>query len=150
VDCGAPGVWRNVQAIRQMLADLRATAVQNLSRIGPTSGNADTIQTRIAEIRFRAIPIGSELAAVEALLAAAEESPQFKKAEAEWAPLVRAAEQKERKDEETRIARQRAEVQLNQARESSWRAALEKAEESPAIKKAERELAEAKAAEAEL
>jgi hypothetical protein len=50
----------------------------------------------------------------------------------------------------TRIDRQRAEAQLNQARESTWRRALERAEEDPAIKKAARELAKAEAAVSEL
>ena len=143
----AAAVWQNVQAIRQILADVRATAVQKLSLLGPTPGNVDTLQNRIPEIRFRAVPIGSELAAVEALLAAAEESPEFEVAEKQYAPLVKAAEEKLARDEKARQDRQRKEAALRDAREAAKQRALENSESDPAVMAAKAELAEAQAGE---
>jgi hypothetical protein len=103
-----------------------------------------------SEVRFKLVSIGAELAACETLLRAAENSPQYKTAEQEFAPLLAAAAERDAAEEKVRIDRQRKELELTQARESAWRAALERAEESPIIKKATRELDAAKAAEAEL
>jgi hypothetical protein len=137
----AAGLWQNVQAIRQILADVRATAVQKLSLIGPTPGNVDTLQNRIPEIRFRAVPIGSELAAFAALLAAAEESPEFAVAEKQYAPLVKAAEEKERKDEEARVARQRAQADVAIAIEAAKQRAISAADNAPEVLDAKKKLA---------
>jgi hypothetical protein len=145
----AAGIWTNTQALREMLGNVRAQAMKKLANVSPSSG-PDNVTNRIAELRFKAVAVGQELAAVEALLRAAEESPEFKLAQAHWAPLVKAAEEKLARDEKVRLDRQRKEAELVQAREATWKRALERAEEDPAIKKAARELEVAKAAEAEL
>jgi hypothetical protein len=121
--------------------------VAGLGKVQFTSG-CDSIENLKSEVRFRLHPIGKDLAAAKILLEAGENSPQFKLALAEYEPLLAAATARDELEEELRQDRQRAEAQLLQARETTWRRALERAESSPIIQKAERELADAKAAEA--
>ena len=140
-------MWKNVQAIRGMLNTIAADAVKKLGLLDISPGTIDNIANRIPQVRFKIIPTGQELAATTSLLAAAESSPEFKFAEAHFRPLVEAAEERDAADEKVRIDRQQAEAQLNQARESSLRAALERAEQSPDILKATARLDAAKEAE---
>jgi hypothetical protein len=130
-----------------MIAEVTAQAVSGLAGVQCTPGD-DSITSLKKEVRFKLVTIGAELAACETLLRAAENSPQYKKAEQEFAPLLAAASQRDASEEKMRIDRQQAEAALTQARETTWRTALERAEEDPAILKATRELASAKEAEA--
>jgi hypothetical protein len=66
-------------------------------------------------------------------------------AKAEYEPLLAAATAPDELEEELRQDRQRAEAQLVQARETTWRRALERAEQDPLIIKATRKLADADA-----
>jgi len=120
----AAGVWKNVQALRAILANVRKDAVVKLGRMGAGPGNVDTLQNRIAEVRFRAARDGQELAAVESLLRAALDSEEFKMAEREYAPLVKAAEAQLAREEAERLAKQRAEAALAAAREAAKERAL--------------------------
>jgi hypothetical protein len=96
-------------------------------------------------VRFRLNEIGKDLAAAKILFSAGENSPQFKLAKAEYEPLLAAATARDELEEELARDRQRAEAQLTQARETTWRRALERAEQDPIIMKAARKLADAKA-----
>jgi hypothetical protein len=98
-------------------------------------------------VRSKVIPIGQEVAAVKTLLDAALNDPRFALAEKEFKPLLEASAARDAGEEKVRLDRQLAEAQLNQARESSWRAALEKAESDPSIQKATARLDAAKEAE---
>jgi hypothetical protein len=136
-----------VQAIRAMLDAVAREAVTKLANLDITPGTIDSIANRIPEVRSKVIPIGQEVAAVKTLLDAALNDPRFALAEKEFKPLLEASAARDAGEEKVRLDRQLAEAQLNQARESSWRAALEKAESDPSIQKATARLDAAKEAE---
>jgi hypothetical protein len=142
--------YKAVLALRSLIGQLAKEAVARLAIITTPPGTADTVENLASEIRFKIFEAGKELASARILLEASETSPEFLLAEKEFAPLLKAAAARDEFEEQVRLDRQRKEAELVQARETTWRSALEKAEESPVIKKATRELAEAKAAEAEL
>jgi hypothetical protein len=136
----AARIYKCVVALRAMIDDVTKDAVSRLATISCAHPTADTIANLASEVRFKIVEIGKELAATKILLAAAENDPRFALAEKEFKPLLEAAAERDASDEKVRIDR----------RETTWRRALERAEEDPAIKRAERSLADAKAAEAEL
>jgi hypothetical protein len=131
-----------------MIAEVTAQAVSGLAKVQCTPGSDNSIASLKSEVRFKLTAIASELAACESLLRAAENSPQYKTAEKEFQPLLAAAAERDASDERVRISRQEAEAALVQAREATWRRALEQAESDPSIVKAAARLDDAKAAEA--
>jgi hypothetical protein len=135
-------------ALRAIIADLAKEAVGRLAIITTPPGTADTIANLGSEVRRKVFEAGKELASAKILLEAIEVSAEFKFAEQEFAPLLLAAAERDKADDRLRESRQQAEAALSQARESAWRLALEKAEESPDILKATATLAAAKEAEA--
>jgi hypothetical protein len=143
-------IYLGVVALRSIIGKLEAEAVGRLAMVTTTLGNPDTIENLASEIRFKIFEAGKELASARILLEASEASPEFLLAEKEFAPLLTAAAERDKADEKLRLDRQEAEAALAIAREATWRTALERAEEDPAILKATRELEQAKAAEAEL
>jgi len=145
----ATGVWKNVLALREMVAAVRADAVKKLGNISPSSG-PDNLVNRIAELKFKAVAVGQELAVCEALLDAGEAGPEFELADKQYAPLVKAAEEKLAREEKARQDRQRKEAALRDAREEAKRRALESFESDPAVVAAKQELAEAQAVAGEL
>ena len=143
-------IYLGVLALRDMIAEVTREAVSGLGKVRCTPGNDNSIANLKTEVRFKLTAIASELAACETLLRAAENDPRFALAEKEFKPLLEASAARDAAEEKVRLDRQLAEAQLNQARESSWRAALEKAESDPSIQKAAAELAAAEKAVSEL
>jgi hypothetical protein len=142
--------YKATLALRSIIGRLGEEAVARPAMVTTALGNPDTTENLATEVRFKVGEIGKELASAKILLEVSEASPEFKLAKAEYEPLLTAAAERDKADDRLHLNRQQAEAALAQARESTWRDALEKAEEDPAIQKATRELADAKAAEAEL
>jgi hypothetical protein len=146
----AARVFKCVLALRDMIDDVTKDAVSRLGTLERAPGSADTIANRRGELRFKMVPLGQELAAAKILLEAGENSPQFKLAEAEYAPLLKSAAERDASEGKLRQDRQRAELALVQAQESAKAAALKAAETDPIIMRAARDLADAEKAVSEL
>ena len=138
--------YKATLALPLVIAELEKEAVATLGRITIPPGCVDTIQNLVPEVRQKVFEAGKELASAKILLAVASSSPEFKFAEKEFAPLLNAAAERDKADERLRVKREQAAAALTIAREKTWKQALERAEEDPAIQKAERELADATAA----
>jgi hypothetical protein len=142
----AVSVWKNVNALRSSIAAIRADAVKKMGNICPMNG-PDNVANRIAELKFKAVQIGQDLAACESLLRAAEESVEFKLAEREYKPLMEAAEAKLAREEAERIAKQEAAAKLEIARVAARERALASVETDSEVMAAKAGLAEAQAGE---
>ncbi len=136
----AARVWKNVQALHAMREEVAADAVRKLGIVGVTMGQADSITNQITELRSKMVPIGAEISAVEVLLRAAAASPQFKKAESEWAPMVAAAKAADECEEKLRLDRQVAEGALSQARAEAEKRATANVDRDPLVIAANKKL----------
>jgi hypothetical protein len=137
----AAATWTAVPALRATIADLTREALKRLGAINTPPGTPPTIENLKSEVRFKVAAVGTELAAAQMLLDTATASEQFKRAEKEFAPLVRQADERDAAEEKARLEKQRAEAALVRAREAATARALENVESDPDIVQAKRELA---------
>lgn len=81
----AAQIYRSVIAIRSIISQVTEEAVAGLGKVTPGS---DSLANLKGEVRFRLNEVGKDLAAAKVLLEAGENSPQFKRAEKEFRPLL--------------------------------------------------------------
>lgn len=133
-------IYHCVVALRELVKELNAEVVARLGVVDVMPG-APRFPSLKGELRFKVVEIGKEFAAAQMLLAVGEASEEFKLAEKEYAPLLEAAAKLEAKEEMARVARQKAEAGLFQAREAARGRVTAAIEDDPAVAEAKRELA---------
>jgi len=153
-------VWKVVQALRSMETENAKTVVDRLSIVTVNPGIDDTTQELAKELRFQlGVVVGKErkesiidpmLLWTTPLRKILEASSEFEKAEREFAPLMKAAEQRDQADERVRLQKQHAQAREAQEVEAATKRALAKLEDDPELRLARAQRAEADAAAAEI
>ena len=120
----------SVKALHKMRDEVGAAALTQLIAVQPgPGGDNSSISHMAGEIshRIRAFGLGNDVMAVTALLSIAE-NDEYRQIAKEIEPLLKAAAERDAKEENERLEKQRAESALAIAREAAKARALESVE----------------------